>query len=335
MTSKLKNNVHSDSPFVQNLLPKLQQTMQDNSVVFVEQLQALWSGYGSIVRCYSKHKNLSYIVKYIQTSNSATEHPRGWNTDNSHQRKVRSYQIETEFYRRYSSLCAQNCKVPALHKIVELEDGCLLVMEDLHASGYNISADKNDWHKLKLAITWLANFHSTFMFNTADGLWSQGGYWHLDTRQDELAVMPEGELKQHATKLDRCLTNAKYQTLIHGDAKFENLCFHTNECDVAAVDFQYVGKGAGVVDLAYLAGSALEQTSLEKYGDQILELYLKALKLALTQTHPTLDFDQLSAEYSRLYPIAWADFYRFLLGWNPNSWKVNPYIKEMTTLALS
>ncbi|GHB67928.1 phosphotransferase [Psychrosphaera saromensis] len=351
-----------------DLLPQLQQvlqdTLQDQSLEFVEQLQELWSGYGSIVRCYSKNKKQSYIVKHIQTSAPLTEHPRGWSGDKSHQRKIKSYQVETHFYREYASFCnkafnqncnhgcsqshnqqnaAQNCKVPTLYEIIELEDGYLLVMEDLHASGFNISADKNDWQKLKTAITWLANFHSKFMFTKADNLWSQGGYWHLNTRQDELLAMPESNLKQQATRLDKRLKEAKYQTLIHGDAKFENLCFHSDGNSVAAVDFQYVGRGVGVVDLAYLAGSALDQSGLEEFGELILPFYLNALKQALADAvthtphdeHSSIDFVELSKEYQELYPVAWADFYRFLLGWNPKSWKVNAYIKQMAEKALS
>lgn len=339
-------------PSLNDLLPQLQQvlqvTLQDKSLEFVEQLQELWSGYGSIVRCYSKTKDQSYIVKHIQTSAPLTEHPRGWNSDNSHQRKIKSYQVETHFYREYAAFCNKECsqeinqksKVPTLYEIIELEDGYLLVMEDLHASGFSLIADKNDWQKLKIAITWLASFHSKFMFNkfmfnSADNLWSQGGYWHLDTRQDELAAMPESNLKQQAAQLDKCLKKAKYQTLIHGDAKFDNLCFHTNGNSVAAVDFQYVGRGIGVVDLAYLAGSALDQSGLEEFGELILPFYLNALKQALLNANATIDFEQLSEEYETLYPVAWADFYRFLLGWNPQSWKVNDYIKQMTERALS
>jgi len=330
------------APSFSILLPNLQKALQDNSLELVEYLQELWSGYGSIVRCYSKNKKQSYIVKHIQTATPLTEHPRGWSGDNSHQRKIKSYQVETHFYRQYAAFCnkecnqenKQNSKVPTLYEVIELEDGCLLVMEDLHASGFTINADKNDWQKLKLAITWLANFHSKFMFTKADNLWSQGGYWHLDTRQDELATMPESSLKQHATQLDQRLKQAKYQTLIHGDAKFDNLCFHINDNSVAAVDFQYVGKGAGVVDLAYLAGSALDQFGLEEFGELVLPFYLQALKLALAHTHPTINFVQLSKEYEDLYPVAWADFYRFLLGWNPNSWKINTYINKMSEQGL-
>jgi aminoglycoside phosphotransferase (APT) family kinase protein len=147
--------------------------------------------------------------------------------------------------------------------------------------------------------------------------------------------MPESNLKQHAGLLDKRLKDAKYQTLIHGDAKFENLCFHTNCNSVAAVDFQYVGRAVGVVDLAYLAGSALDQSGLEEFGELILPFYLNALKQALINANATIDFEQLSKEYESLYPIAWADFYRFLLGWNPKSWKVNDYIKQMTEKVLS
>ena len=329
----------------------IKHSLKDDSVEIQHTLQELWSGYGSIVRCYSKATNQTFIVKHIKTSMPIAEHPRGWSGDNSHQRKIKSYQVETNFYREYASFCNrggnkkcnQDCeqtdeyssKVPTLHKIIELDDGCLLVMEDLHASGFSLSADRNDWQKLKTAITWLANFHSKFMFNNADNLWSQGGYWHLDTRQDELAAMPELNLKQHAALLDKRLKDAKYQTLIHGDAKFENLCFHNSGNSVAAVDFQYIGRGVGVVDLAYLAGSALDQSGLEKFADLILPFYLNALKQTLVNFNSTIDFEQLSKEYSELYPVAWADFYRFLLGWNPKSWKVNDYIKQMTKKALS
>lgn len=349
--------------FTKVLLPQLKQALQDDSLELVEQLQELWSGYGSIVRCYSKAKNQTFIVKHIKTSMPLAEHPRGWSGDNSHQRKIKSYQVETNFYRHYADSCNQECnqggnkkcnqdcnqadeyssKVPKLHKIIELDDGCLLVMEDLYASGFSISADKNDWQKLKIAITWLANFHSKFMFNNADNLWLQGGYWHLNTRQDELAAMPESNLKQHAALLDKRLKDAKYQTLIHGDAKFDNLCFHTDGNSVATVDFQYIGRGVGVIDLAYLAGSALDQSGLEEFGELILPFYLTALKQALinansnsnSNSNSNLDFEQLSKEYQALYPVAWADFYRFLLGWNPKSWKVNNYINHMTEKALS
>jgi hypothetical protein len=34
------------------------------------------------------------VIKYVKLPDQGL-HPRGWNTDRSHQRKIRSYQVET------------------------------------------------------------------------------------------------------------------------------------------------------------------------------------------------------------------------------------------------
>lgn len=147
--------------------------------------------------------------------------------------------------------------------------------------------------------------------------------------------MPVSDYKHYAQQLDDKLNKAAFKTLVHGDAKFENLCFHHNDKTVAAVDFQYVGTGSGVKDLAYLVGSCLPQEQLVEFDLFILPEYLKHLKQALAHYQVSLDFNALKAETYQLYPIAWADFYRFLLGWNPQSWKVCPYMKTKSALGLS
>lgn len=111
-----------------------------------------------------------------------------------------------------------------------------------------------------------------------DSVWLNGGYTYLTTRRseyDSLATdeksewrkpltnpFPSGPASSLAEKISRILaphpeqqgrgpTDA-YQTLIHGDVKSENL-FTTKEGDrVAFYDFQYVGLGLGVCDLAKL-----------------------------------------------------------------------------------
>jgi hypothetical protein len=42
----------------------------------------------------------------------------------------------------------------------------------------------------------------------------------------------------------------------------------------------------------------------------------------------------LEAEWRRLYPIAWADFQRFLKGWCPQHTKLNAYSEQMTQIAI-
>jgi len=167
------------------------------------------------------------------------------------------------------------------------------------------------------------------------GLWPIGTYWHLATRQDEWQAMPEGDLKRYAKRLDDALTGAGFQTLVHGDAKLANLCFHQSKETIAVVDFQYVGRGPGVKDLAYLLGSVLDNDGLNAHAETLLNHYISRLIKALEDDNVCFESNKLEAEIRHLYPVAWADFYRFLLGWNPQSWKVCSYMKAMADTGLA
>jgi len=316
-----------------NLLEQLQVLLQDPSLLIEHEIQSLWSGYGQIIRCKSETYDRHYVVKVIAPEN-ASEHPRGWNTSASHQRKLKSYQVEANFYQQLAKNTNEQNKVPELIASKISADYTLLVLEDLDESGYFVRKDQGDWPSLSLAIRWLAYFHARFIGHSGTGLWPIGTYWHLATRQDELLTMPDSEFKKHAHDIDDRLNNAKFQTLLHGDAKFENLCFHANKKEVAAVDFQYVGCGSGVKDLAYLVGSCLNEKQLYQFDELIVNEYLIHLKSALNYYQSSVDFDALADETQRLYPVAWADFYRFLLGWNPQSWKICDYMKAKSAQGL-
>jgi len=102
----------------------------------VEGIQELWSGYGAILR-YRVHGGCcaSVVVKQVRLPEQA-EHPRGWNTERSHQRKLRSYQIESVWYRDWSSRCGSGCRVPHCLAIERCGDETLMVFEDLDAAGF-------------------------------------------------------------------------------------------------------------------------------------------------------------------------------------------------------
>lgn len=320
-----------------SLIEKLRMLLGDQSIELGSQVQSLWSGYGQIIRIHSLSSGARFIVKVVMPE-GAGSHPRGWNTSASHQRKLRSYQVEANFYKDYAGLTDHKCKVPKLIASTDYQAGILLVMEDLDAIGFSGRKDRADWQTLRSCIKWLAHFHAKFLRqddNLADGLWPTGTYWHLATRQDEWEAMPESEHKRHAKTIDQTLSSAKFKTLVHGDAKLANLCFQESGDQVAAVDFQYVGGGAGVKDLAYLAGSAMDDDELTEYGGAILQAYLTQLKSALDNYGKSLDWNELEAEIRYLYPIAWADFYRFLIGWNPQSWKICGYMQEMADVGVS
>ena len=149
--------------------------------------------------------------------------------------------------------------------------------------------------------------------------------------------MKASELKNSAQSLDKSLNSAKFQTLVHGDAKLANFCFPDNNGpnSLAAVDFQYVGNGVGVKDLAYFLGACLDHNDLFNYEESLLNEYFSQLKNALFHYQVDVNFTQLQQEWRRLYPLVWADFYRFLLGWSPGHYKINPYMQKQTDIALA
>jgi hypothetical protein len=299
-------------------------------------VQSLWSGYGDISRYKSPAHDLNFIVKHISPPTEQS-HPRGWNTQTSHQRKLLSYQIEATFYKNYASLCDENCAVPQLLvEFCELSQQ-ILVLQDLDQAGFSMRKESASLTDLNSGIKWLAYFHARFLQQDIHDLWPIGTYWHLDTRQDELKVMAHSQLKDAATLLDTSLNSAHFQTLVHGDAKLANFCFadEGHAKPIAAVDFQYVGRGVGVKDLAYFLGACLDQCALFKYEQQLLTEYFTQLKHAIEHYQITVDLDDLEQEWRGLYPLAWADFYRFLMGWSPDHYKINAYMQKQTDLALT
>jgi len=303
-------------------------TTAASAILSSESVQTLWSGYGEIKRYELEGGQYpSVIVKHIQW-NDAGEHPRGWNTDISHQRKLKSYQVERQWYQHYAHRTNSDCKVPECYHAIEAGDELLLIMEDLDASGYHLRLDPDavTISDAKNCLSWMAHFHARFMGVTPEGLWPVGTYWHLDTRPDELEKMTNISLKKAAEGIDEKLYKAKYQTLVHGDAKLANFCFSEKDA-VAAVDFQYVGKGCGMKDVAYLISSCFDEETCEKYADELLSYYFKMLEVALDKS---ADIQLIKKEWSELYHYAWADFYRFLDGWSPGHWKMHGYSKRIT-----
>lgn len=102
----------------------------------VETIQNLWSGYGKIERYKledSVHK--SVVVKHVRLPKN-DHHPCGWNTDISHQRKLKSYQVECEWYKTYSNKCKDQCRIPHCLALETEGDEVLMVLEDLDVVGF-------------------------------------------------------------------------------------------------------------------------------------------------------------------------------------------------------
>ncbi len=265
-----------------------------------EHVQSLWSGYGVLVRVEFVDA-APVIVKHIRPR---ADHGRG---DASHRRKLRSYEVESTFYARYAPHCDDSMRVARLLGQAYSDGGLLLVLEDLDHAGFGHRARERGSTELVACLDWLAHFHARFMGQSPEGLWAEGSYWHLATRREELAALGNPEVTTRAVELDGRLTQGHFRTFVHGDAKPANFCFSTKRKRVAAVDFQYVGGGCGMRDVAYL----LHETGQNRQA-RGLDAYFETLRAALS---PSLDADALEQEWRELYPIAVADFERFLVGW--------------------
>lgn len=283
------------------------------------QIQRLWGGYGQIVRVLLEGCGRpSVVLKHVQFP------PRASPSDPSHARKVRSYQVEALWYRDYAT--GPRCRTPLCLASCCHGDERLMVLEDLDAAGFDHRRSSVGSTELRACLRWLAHFHALFLGRAPDGLWPVGTYWHLDTRPDELEAMDHPELKAAAGTIDKTLRDARFQTIVHGDAKLANFCFSATGSEVAAVDFQYVGGGCGMKDVAYFLGSCLDERECEKKVPSLLDFYFSELETAVDRD---VDFVALEAEWRDMFAFAWTDFYRFLLGWAPGHWKINCYSKKL------
>jgi aminoglycoside phosphotransferase (APT) family kinase protein len=307
--------------------------MQAEAVTATEPIQSLWSGYGQIVRMELRNSPAatSVIVKQIMPPGVGVTNARGWSGALSHARKLRSYEVEANWYRNWATRCNRYCRVPHCHAVESCGDGQLFILEDLDASGFPGRSRRLDDRQLYACLRWLASFHATFLNQSPTGLWETGTYWHLKTRPDEYAVMRGGPLKQAAAEIDRRLSECRFQTLVHGDAKIANFCFAESEQKVAAVDFQYVGGGCGMKDVAYFLGSCLTDHECETREGECLAVYFRELASRVDRATA----DALEQEWRQLFPWAWADFHRFLSGWCATHPKLTSYGRRMVDHVLS
>ncbi|ASJ73037.1 phosphotransferase [Granulosicoccus antarcticus] len=307
----------------------VKESLNASQVAVDEQLQALWGAQGFLLRLSTDVPGHETVIVKCIAPRSDSSHPRGWNTSRSFQRKTHSYEVECHWYEHFAQRCTPGCKVPQLLGIQREEHGSLILLEDL-ATEYPVLRNRLMVSEVAVCLRWLAEFHALFLDDAGEGLWSQGCYWHLETRPDEWQAMAEGPLKQAASWLDERLQKARFRTLVHGDAKVANFCFSDDMASVSAVDFQYVGKGCGMSDVVYLLGSCLSEADCRQHEQALLDSYFLHLSVCLPTSASAVE-----AEWRSLFAIAWADFHRFLMGWMPEHDKINPYTETLVGQALA
>lgn len=296
---------------------------QFTKIEVLEVLSTVWSGCGQIVRC--KLDGQICVVKLIDMPMHIS-HPRITQTEFAINRKRHSYLVEYNWYKIYSqNSCPMALSIPCV-KVIKHQQQYAMVFKDFLSLGYRqaVTSEVDSYVILK----WLAHFHAYHLNNNAESLWGQGSYWHLATRPDELKNITDSQLAKLAPKLDRQLTQCHFQTLIHGDAKVANFAIDAKQAKAFAYDFQYIGKGVGIVDVMYFLGSVCDEATLIEQADRYLEYYFSILTLALETYQPSINPHEVVASWRGLWSYAWADFYRFLAGWSPEHFKINNYMKK-------
>ncbi len=284
---------------------------ESSKLLETELVQSLWNGYGELLRL--RLDTGSYILKRVDPPNDSEAA--------SAQRKLRSYEVERTWYQQGARHCPPESRVA---RCLGAAPG-LLLMEDLAASGFETCSHLGP-KQIGSGLSWLAHFHARFLNNVPKGLWEQGGYWHLETRHQEWQAMPDGLLKEKASEFDQRLRSARFQTLIHGDAKPPNFCWNPSG-QAAAVDFQYVGKGCGIRDVALFLDRSLGRERCLTEASDWLETYFSLVRELLPEG------DEVEKEWRALFPVAWVDYCRYSLGWGSLS-NLDPFSQRQLELAL-
>lgn len=292
--------------------------------------------------------------------------------DEGHIRKILSYQVEHYFYthlapRMPREITVASC-LTSIQQSVGPSNTIALMLTDLRDT-FPVAGEKRaelNETQVDAALRWLASFHG-FWWSNADevrrlarvrpplehfkqhqstdlghqaGIWLNGGYTYLATRQKEymdleadissewsaalcIPVRPgTSSIANLAASLLSSSATQAWQTLIHGDVKSENF-FTTAEGDaVAFYDFQYVGLGLSVCDLAKLFTCSVPLRML--VDDGVLPA---APKLEMQRGEENLlraYHDQLQRRSEKAYPwnlfirhweTALVDWLRFQASW--------------------
>lgn len=339
----------------------------------LERIQSLWAGYGEISRVTamplsaSTAPSESYVLKLVTPPPTKAD-------DEGHTRKILSYRVEQYFYTHLapqmpSSLPVAQC-VASIDK--HNEDGTsitVMLLSDLKQQ-YPIAGEKRaalTETQVFAALDWLSGFHGFWWSRVKSfarsslvlppleevqrddpdtskkGVWLNGGYTYLATRQKEYASLVQDDDTEWSALLTSRVEGSelsiaemvavfltpktsggtpidKYQTLIHGDVKSENLFTSTSGKDVAFYDFQYTGLGLGVCDLAkYFTCSVPlsmlvtdqhipEKLPMQAGEEQLLRRYWERLRETGKQ-----EYDW--ATFIRHWEVALVDWLRFQASW--------------------
>lgn len=312
------------------LPPSLQPLLQGH-----KHLAALWSSFGSIYRLTLKSPPTSLVLKHVD--------PPLDSRSESHLRKIISYRVERYFYAHLASRLPASVRVAAHYPVQDAYEDTTLLLEDLTPSFPQPAARRGALGETQAVVVlkWLAGFHATYWESTGgipdtappmqvedpattDGVWQNGGYWYLDTRHEEFIEIKDDPEYVFLSKnnwarkvADRLQDPSRPgRTLVHGDMKAANIVFNKELKNCAVYDFQYLGKGLGVVDLVYFLGTSVDGSLMrnEAKVEELLDVYYKELSAQVSANGGELGKYTRNLLRSDL-DLAIVDWFRFMAGW--------------------
>lgn len=301
-----------------------------------DHVQPLWGGYGEVLRVEVTGAPVdTLIVKRVAPPGGTRGKKK---SKEAHARTLATYDNELLFYENFADRLESKVRLPRLFCGQRLEDSWIFVMEDLLQAGFVAGRRSYSPADVHGALRFLARFHAEFLGDSGQGLWRHGSYWNLAARKADLPQMKNERLKRLASPLDSRINSAKYKTIIHGDAKTDNFCFPAAvaaEVEVAGFDFQHTGLGCGMKDVMCLLDSSMTPHEALHAAPGYLDFYFDQLHQALRGQDSDIDAADVEAEWRQLYPVAWADYYRFLDGWAPGRYQPEAYVELMLNEAIS
>lgn len=294
-------------------------------------IQSLWAGYGYISRLTLEPADATFTPN-VNTVIAKCVRPRRGETGISHERKLKSYQVEAEFYRVMAPRLLETPDtvqglfgIPTPYHVESDGNDALFLLSDL-SPDYPSSPGGFSFQEACAPLGWLAAFHACFWEQTpSPGVWEEGSYWHFQTRHDEWQSMGRSwkRLQQAAPAIDQRLRGCfrdgslppapqtfAHRTCVHGDPKDANIMTSRDKTKIAFYDFQYVGGGYGSRDLVYFFCAAMDSDAVEHHEEELLRLYHEQLcaKLADPTSFP---FEMLLQQFE----LCLLDYVRFMAGW--------------------
>ncbi|RAL03370.1 uncharacterized protein BO80DRAFT_423273 [Aspergillus ibericus CBS 121593] len=215
--------------------------------------------------------------------------------------------------------------------------GALAWLAGFHGGSRNLRPD-NNWEAYVLPPLQESRRRQTRP-DAGNGLWLNGGYTYLETRRKEYAALAQDTESEWSDALCResdgdSMSVAEMVALvlspcgrpmesyIHGDVKSENLFTTTQGTQVAFFDFQYVGLGLGVCDLAKLFTCSVPLEMLVDAGEPLPEqLTMQAGEKRLLEWYRTRLLEGEASDpypwelFQRHWEVALVDWCRFQASW--------------------